>query len=131
MDRRAFCLCAAASAFGARLARAQGERVRIVGYLSSSAEASRRERAFRENLQALGWVEGKNVRIEFRFGAGKPERLAALAGELVRLNADVIVGRSTPAVAALKNATREIPVVMVAADPVGSGFVTRDRKSVV
>jgi putative ABC transport system substrate-binding protein len=65
------------------------------------------------------------VRIEFRYGAGNAERLAALADELVKLKADVIVGQGTPSVAALKNATREIPIVMgMAADPLASGFVT-------
>ena len=110
-------------AFAARLAHAQGEKVRIVGYLSPTQEASRRHRDFRDDLQKLGWVEGKNLRLEFRF-AGSAERLAALAEELVKLKPDVIVGQSTPAVAALKNATREIPIVMgFAADPLGSGFV--------
>lgn len=99
--------------------------MRIVGFLSPAPEASWRHRAFREDLRALGWEEGRNVRIEFRFAAGKSERLAAMAGELVRMKADVIVGQSTPSVAALKNATRQIPIIMgMAADPLASGFVT-------
>jgi putative ABC transport system substrate-binding protein len=125
MDRRAFCLCAAATALGARLTHAQGEKVRVVGFLSPAKEAARRHRDFRDDLQKLGWVEGRNLRIEFRFSAGSPERLAALAEELVKLNPDVIVGQSTPSVAALRNATREIPIVMgFAADPLASGFVS-------
>jgi putative tryptophan/tyrosine transport system substrate-binding protein len=125
MDRRWFCAWIAAVPFAARLTHAQGEKVKFVGFLSPNQEATRRHRDFRDDLQKLGWVEGKNLRIEFRFGGGSGERLAALADELVKLKPDVIVGQSTPSVAALKNATREIPIVMGnAADPVGSGFVT-------
>jgi len=125
MDRRSFCACLAAMPFAARLTHAQGEKVRVVGYLSPTQEATRRHRDFRDDLQKLGWVEGKNLRIEYRFGAGSAERLAALAEELVKLKPDVIVGQSTPSVAALRNATREIPIVMgFAADPLGSGFVS-------
>ena len=124
MDRRAFCVAAAASALSAAAARAQTGKMKIVGFLSSAAEAARRHRDFRADLDKLGWVDGKNVRIEFRFGAGRPERLAAMAEELVNMKADVIVGQSTPAVEAARGATREIPIVMgMAADPVGSGFV--------
>ena len=125
MDRRGFLACIAAAPFATRPAHAQGERIRIVGFLSAAAEPGRRHRDFRDDLQKLGWVDGKNVRIEFRYGAGNAERLAALADELVRLKADVIVGQGTPSVAALKNATRQIPIVMgMAADPLASGFVT-------
>ena len=125
MDRRWFCACMAAMPFAARLTHAQGEKMRIVGFLSSAAAPARRHRDFRDELQKLGWVEGKNLRIEFRFGAGNTERLATFADELVELKPDLIVGQSTPSVAALKNATREIPIVMgAAADPLGSGFVT-------
>ena len=110
--------------FAARLAHAQGERIRVVGYLSPTREASRRHRDFREDLHKLGWVEGRNLRIEFRFADGNPQRLASMAQELVKLKPDVIVGQSTPSVAALKDATGEIPIVMgFAADPVASGFV--------
>jgi len=124
VDRRAFCVAAAASALSAAAARAQTEKTKIVGFLSSAAEPARRHRDFRTDLEKLGWVDGKNVRIEFRFGAGRPERLAAMADELVKLKADVIVGQSTPAVEAARGATREIPIVMgMAADPIGSGFV--------
>src|SRR5262245_25945662 len=125
MDRRWFFACVAAIPFGARLTHAQGEKMRMVGFLSTAPEQGQRHRDFRDDLQKLGWVEGKNLKIEFRFGAGDASQLAALANELVKLKLDVIVGQGTPSVTALKNATREIPIVMgLAADPLGSGFVT-------
>jgi ABC-type uncharacterized transport system substrate-binding protein len=79
--------------------------------------------AFRDALRGFGYVEGKNLVIEWRF-AGTYDRLPALARELVSLNLDVVVGSSTPAVAALKGATATLPIVMgVSIDPVGAGFV--------
>ena len=121
MDRRAFCFALASTPLGAY---AQSEKVRVVGWLSAGARLAKRHEAFRQDLRALGWVEGQNLKIEFRFGDGKPDRLAALAEELVRLKVDVLVAQSTSAVEATKNATREIPIVMgAAADPLGSGFV--------
>jgi putative ABC transport system substrate-binding protein len=75
-------------------------------------------------LRDLGWIDGKNIRIEYRWGDNKPERLAPLAEELVRLNAELIVASSTAAVQAAKNATTTIPIIMgAAADAEGSGFV--------
>src|SRR6186997_2659677 len=103
---------------------AQAERARVVGWLTVAAEAGSRERVFQEQLRALGWVEGQNLRIEFRRAANDSSRLAAMAEELVRLKVDVIVAQSTPAVQAAKKATSTIPIVMnAAADPLGSGFV--------
>jgi putative ABC transport system substrate-binding protein len=102
----------------------QAEKIRVVGFLSPAAAPSARHEAFRQELRALGWVEGQNLRIEFRWAANSADRLAAMAEELVRLKVDVLVAQSTPAVEAAKNATRTIPIVMgAAADPVGSGFV--------
>jgi putative ABC transport system substrate-binding protein len=104
---------------------AQTDRIRVVGFLSPASEPSKRHEAFREDLRKLGWIEGQNLKIEFRFGAGRPERLAAMAEELVRMKPDVIVAQSTPAVQAAKSATSTIPIVMnAAADPLGSGFVS-------
>ena len=125
MDRRWFFACMAALSFAARLTHAQGERIRVVAVLSNASGPTHRQQEFHDDLEKLGWVEGKNLRIEVRFGGGDARRLAVLAGELARLKPDVMVGQSTPSVAALKSATREIPIVMgTAADPVGSGFVT-------
>jgi putative ABC transport system substrate-binding protein len=80
---------------------------------------------FRQGLRELGYEEGKNVRLEIRWGEGKLERLPTLAAELVRLKVDVIVAVSSPAVLAAKQATRTIPIVMpLSSDPVGDGLVT-------
>jgi putative tryptophan/tyrosine transport system substrate-binding protein len=80
--------------------------------------------AFRQGLRALGYVEGQNVVIEDRYAEGSPERLRALATELVRLPVDVIVAEGAAAIRAAQHATRTIPIVMAAtADPVGQGFV--------
>src|SRR5262245_31987701 len=80
--------------------------------------------AFRQELSKLGWIEGKNIAIEYRFGEQKPERLPELAAELVRLKVDLIVVRSTVPGLAAKKATTTIPIVMVASgDPVGAGLV--------
>jgi putative ABC transport system substrate-binding protein len=81
--------------------------------------------AFRQELSKLGWIEGKNIAIEYRFSDGKPERLPELVVELLRLKVDVIVTRGGPPNLAAKNATTTIPIVMaVSADPVGEGLVT-------
>ncbi len=80
--------------------------------------------AFRQGLRDLGYVEGQNIAIEYRWAEGRFERLPDLAAELVRLKVDVIVAVVTQASLAAKNATRTIPIVMVAAgDPLGSGLV--------
>jgi putative ABC transport system substrate-binding protein len=80
--------------------------------------------AFRQELTKLGWIEGKNIAIEYRFSEQKRERLPALAADLVRLNVDLIVTTGDPPALAAKGATRTIPIVMAhAVDPVGAGLV--------
>ena len=81
--------------------------------------------AFRQELSKLGWIEGKNIIVEYRFGENKgPERLPALAAELVRLKVDLIVATGGPPALAVKGATTTIPIVMVTpGDPVGQGLV--------
>ena len=79
---------------------------------------------FKEGLQKLGYVEGRNMHIEFRSAEGKSERLAGLAAELVRLKVDILVAAQTPAITAAKKATDHIPIVMAGAgDPVGTGLI--------
>jgi len=81
--------------------------------------------AFRQGLRELGWVEGQNIVIDYRFAEGRFDRLPDLAAELVRLKVDIIVAVATQGVAAAKNATETIPIVMISgsADPVGLGFI--------
>jgi putative ABC transport system substrate-binding protein len=80
--------------------------------------------ALRQELSKLGWIEGKNIAIEYRFSEGKTERLPELAAELVRLKVDLIVVAGTPTAFAAKNATTAIPIVMLnIPDPVGLGLV--------
>jgi len=81
-------------------------------------------RAFQEGLRSLGYIEGKNLVLEWRYAQGRDDRLPALAAELVRLNVDVLVTDITLAARAAKQATSTIPIVMAtSADAVGGGLV--------
>jgi putative ABC transport system substrate-binding protein len=96
-----------------------------VGYMSLAPGLSPRSEAFRQGLRDLGYVEGQNITIEYRWAQGKPARLRDLAAELVRLKVDVIVTGGPTATRAAKEATNTIPIVMgFDADPVEAGFVT-------
>jgi putative ABC transport system substrate-binding protein len=98
-----------------------------IGFLDASTAAGSAGvlKSFRQELRKLGWIEGKNITIEYRFAEQKNERLPDLAAELVRLKLDLIVVTGTPPVSAAKKATTAIPIVMAnAADPVGQGLVT-------
>ena len=111
-------------------ARAQrNERVRHIGVLSpfseNDPETKSKLAAFKERFEHLGWTEGRNVQIEYRFADGNPERTRAAAAELVALAPDVILAYANPAVSALKPITSTTPIVFTqVSDPVGSGFVT-------
>ena len=97
-----------------------------IGYLtdSSLSELAARIEAFRQGLRDLGYVEGKNIVIEWRSAEGKSDRLRAFAAELVRLKVDVIVSPGSAVTRVVKEATTTIPVVMAQdTDPVGNGFV--------
>ena len=97
-----------------------------IGFLDSSTASGMAVLvdAFRQELSKLGWIQGKNFTIEYRFAEGKSERLPELAVELVRLKVDLIVVTGSPPTRAAKNATSSIPIVMAAnPDPVGFGFV--------
>jgi putative ABC transport system substrate-binding protein len=99
---------------------------RRIGYLDqgSAARSEPYVDALRRGLRALGWIEGQNLDIEFRFADGKTAQLPALAAALVRANVELIVTWSTPAALAAKGATATIPIVIgFTADPVGSGIV--------
>ena len=103
----------------------QGGKVWRVGYLSpASVVNSQYTAAFLKGMRELGYVEGKNLVIEWRSADGKLERLPSLAAELVELKVDVIVAVASPAIGAAQKATTTIPIVMaITGDPVGSGFV--------
>jgi len=122
--RRAFCSMLLALPFPAQAQ--QPARIPRVGILipPSASFFSARVEAFRQRLRELGYVEGKNIFIEYRYAEGKLERLPDLAAELVRLKVDVIVATG-PAILAAKKASPTIPIVFAAAgDPVGSGLVS-------
>jgi putative tryptophan/tyrosine transport system substrate-binding protein len=127
MDRRAF-LAGAVALLAAPLAAEaqQAGKVPRIGYLATNlAAALHLLEAFRQGLRDLGYVEGRNLVIEYRSAEGKPERLPALAAELVALKVDVIVAPGTLGALAAKQATRTLPIVFpVAVDPVTSGIVT-------
>jgi putative ABC transport system substrate-binding protein len=95
-----------------------------IGYLSAGSPASPSGEAFRQALRELGWVEGQNMVIEWRYTEGKFDRFPDLAAELVRLRVAVIVSSAGRSIPALKHATQTIPIVMLnVSDPVQSGLV--------
>jgi putative ABC transport system substrate-binding protein len=108
---------------------AQREKVWRIGVMVAATppqafKAGSRYDAFLQGLREHGYIEGKNLAIEWRFGEGKYERLAEIAATLVDQKVDLIVATASPTIRAAQSATRTIPIVMVAtADPVGSGFV--------
>ncbi len=106
----------------------QPNRVRRIGVLmaygETDAEAKVELSGFTQGLAELGWTDGRNVRIDVRWAAGKIERIQMFAKELVDLQPDAILAHGTPVTAALQRETRTIPIVFVTvSDPVGSGFV--------
>src|SRR2546423_34345 len=106
----------------------QGERMRRIGVLISLAEndpeGQARIAAFLEGLQQLGWTDGRNVRIDYRWGAGDPDRYRTYATELVAFAPDVILATGGTVVPSLLQATRTVPIVFTqTSDPVGAGFV--------
>jgi putative ABC transport system substrate-binding protein len=126
MDRRKFIVMAAASAATASLpAKAQtAGKVHRIGYLGSGSSTSGFHEQFRQGLRELGWIEGQNIVIDYRFADGRFDRLPELAADLVRLKVDIIVAQPTPAALAARNATGSIPIVMInVGDPVGLGLV--------
>ena len=104
----------------------QAAKVHRIGYLASgspSSDAARTE-AFRQGLRELGYVEGQNIVIEYRYAEGKADQFAQLAAELVRLKVSLIFTSSTPGVLAAKRASSTIPIVFGAInDPVAAGLV--------
>jgi ABC-type uncharacterized transport system substrate-binding protein len=119
-DRRALTVC------GARVNAQQTGKIFRIGFLDGSTASGSAVLVdtLRQELSKLGWVEGKNLAIEYRFAEQKSERLPELAADLVRLKVDLIVVAETSPALAAKRATTTIPIVMVTpGDPVGSGLV--------
>ena len=118
MNRRAFIAGLGGAAVWPIVARAQQTKVWRVGYLSSAFTPLKSPgdavifEAFRQQMNDLGYVEGKNLIIEARYAEGQFDRLPAFATELVSLPCDVIVAVATPAIAAAQRATSTIPIVM-------------------
>ncbi|MSP39186.1 MAG: hypothetical protein EXR70_11910 [Deltaproteobacteria bacterium] len=125
ITRRAFCSMLLALPVSAQAQ--QSARIPRIGILVTppASVMSARVEAFRRRLRELGYVEGKNIVIEYRYAEGKLERLPDLAAELVRLKVDVIVTVGAPTISAAKKASATIPIVFAGSgDPVGSGFVS-------
>ena len=129
MNRRAFItLLGGAAATWPLAARAQQERMRHIGVLMPLAEndpeSQARITAFREGLAKLGWTEGRNVQIEYRWIAGDPDRARTYAAELVKLKPDVIFAATASSLMPLQRETRSVPIVFAqVADPVAAGFI--------
>ncbi len=130
MKRREFILAlgGAATMWPLAALAQQPERMRRIGLLMGYPEGDLQARgnvvAFREGLQSLGWIEGRNIRLEFRWAGGDPDKARAFAKELVGMKPDVIVPSTNQVTAILLQETRAIPIVFVfVGDPVGSGFI--------
>jgi putative tryptophan/tyrosine transport system substrate-binding protein len=129
MRRRDFIAGIGAAAWPLMARAQQGDRMRRVGVLASNLAADdpewqSRSTAFVQGLQQLGWTAGRNLRIDFRFGLGDPDRLRKYAMELIALAPDALFSGGGAAVAALQQATRTLPIVFAnVTDPVGAGYV--------
>jgi putative ABC transport system substrate-binding protein len=128
MERRTFLGVITGSLLAAPLV-AGGQpagKVPRIGFLSVTSPSDRPPLldAFRQRLRELGWVEGQNIVIDYRYAEDRVDRLPDLAAELVRLKVDLIVSMGTQGVTAARNATETIPIVMIAVrDPVGTGLI--------
>jgi ABC-type uncharacterized transport system substrate-binding protein len=131
MRRREFIplIAGAAAAWPLAAHAQQSERIRRIAMLSGLAandsEAQARVAAFQRGLKELGWREGRNLHIDFRWSTGDTTEMATFAKELAELKPDLIVGMTTPAVAALVQETKTVPIVFASiVDPVGRGFIS-------
>jgi putative tryptophan/tyrosine transport system substrate-binding protein len=127
IKRREFMTLLGGAAAWPLVARAQhAGKLPTIGYLGATSPSAESQRiaAFLKRLRELGWIEGRNMTIEHRWGEGREERFAEIAAEFVQLKVDLIVTSGTPAVVAVKQATSIIPIVFaLAGDPVGTGIV--------
>jgi putative ABC transport system substrate-binding protein len=121
-----FTVCAMLFALCGSVGAQQAGKIFRIGFLdaSNASGSAVLVDAFRQEMRKLGWTEGKNITIEYRFAEGKPERRPELAADLVRLKVDLIVATDTPSALTAKNVTTTIPIVIVTpGDPVGVGLV--------
>src|SRR3974390_992132 len=127
MNRRAFIAGLSGAVAWPLVARAQDGVRRIavlMNFSSNDSVAAARLLNFRESLNALGWIEGRNAHIEVRWSQGDYDRIRKYVAELIALSPDVIVATTSPAVTILKRATKTVPIVFISVvDPVGSGLV--------
>jgi putative tryptophan/tyrosine transport system substrate-binding protein len=128
MKRREFITLLGGAAVWPLTARGQpADRLRRIGVLMGIAddtEGQARVAALRDGLRALGWIEGRNIEVEYRWAAGQPDLIRRYAAELIAIQPDVIMSNTFASVAVLKNETRDIPVVFVmVSDPVRMGLV--------
>ncbi len=119
------CLLATSILASVHLAEAQQvKKMPRIGVLWPDSAPSSRIEEFRQGLKELGYVEGRNIIVEYRYAKGKRDRLPDLTAELVRLKVDVIVALSTLAARPAKKVTNTIPIVTISGDPIGTGLVT-------
>jgi putative ABC transport system substrate-binding protein len=126
MRRREFITFLGGATLRPLAARAQAVKIPTIGLMGSGTQAAQSQwtSAFLDRLRELGWTDGRNIAIEYRWAEGRNERFAEIADELVRLKVDVIVTHNTPGPLAAKKATSVIPIVFATAgDPVGTGIV--------
>ena len=129
MNRRDFMLLGVTAALPPLPAVAQSSKIPKVGlllpYVQSEAQAQARVAAFQTSLQERGWVDGRNVALEFRYSEGQLDRLTALVSDLVAANVDIVLSAGTEATGAAQKVTTGVPIVMVAiGDPIAAGFIT-------
>jgi putative ABC transport system substrate-binding protein len=129
MKRREFIAFGGVAVAWPLAARAQqAERLPRIGVLMTSdagnPQAQSQLASFKQGLQQLGWIDGRNIQVDYRFGAADVGRIESFAKELVNSRPDLIVGHTTPGTAALARETKTIPIIfVVVSDPVGSGLV--------
>src|SRR5690349_4517230 len=125
LKRREFILLLCGAAAWPLAAQAQQARLPTIGYVGANTPAAQIQwtSAFVQRLHELGWIEARNVPIEYRWAEGRTERYAEIVAEFVRLNVDVILTHGTPATVRAKQTTPVIPIVFtVVGDPIGTGL---------
>src|SRR6516225_4149418 len=126
MKRRQFITLVGGAVAWPLAARAQQSAMPVIGLMGAGSAAAQTHltSAFLQRFRELGWTEGRDVRIEYRWGEGRSERFAEIAAEFVRLKVDLILTHNTPPTLAANQATSTIPIVFATAgDPVGTGIV--------